>query len=317
MGLRLAKKLLTNNSKVDLTIIDNLSSTKQDYSQYENECSIQVEDFLHSKYPEMGFDEIYHLASPVGSLGILKNSGLIAKNIIDLALKAAEWAKRSNSKLLYVSSSEVYGKDGIREESDSCNVPVKFGPRMEYALGKLSAEHLLMNLSMKGNYTMNIVRPFNVIGENQSPEIGFVVPRFFESCRSGKEMEVHGTGEQRRAFCYVDDLVSGLISVMNSKASWEIFNLGNPNSEINISQLAEKINQLMGSPSLMKKIDPRLKYGSSYLEAFDKIPSIGKARLILDWEPKVSLDEALKRIKSSYQQKSEQINGKEFRTIAA
>ena len=190
------------------------------------------------------FEEIYHLASPVGSLGILEKSGRIAGDILSLADKAARIASYSKSRLLYVSSSEVYGRDGRHQESSEQRVPCKRGPRMEYALAKLTAEHALLNRAAEGSFELRIVRPFNAMGEWQSSTLGFVVPMFFEAALAGRDLHVFGTGKQIRSFCHVRDLVNGMIQVQATGQPDNVYNIGHPDNVISIEELALLIRSL-------------------------------------------------------------------------
>jgi len=246
------------------------------------------------------FDDIYHLASPVGSLGILEKNGYIANDIIELAHKAARLAKASSARLLYLSSSEVYGRDGQHAESIELIVPAKRGARMEYSLGKLTAEHILFNLALNDDFEVRVARPFNVAGEWQSAELGFVIPKFFEAALLGNAMQVYGDGSQRRSFCHVSDLANGVIAVQNQSASNEIYNVGNPDNLTTIDELARTIRTLCQSDSSITHVDPCKLFGKRFIEAFDKIPDISKLSMAGDWQPALSLPDTLKRIHAFY-----------------
>ncbi|MFK7892341.1 MAG: NAD-dependent epimerase/dehydratase family protein, partial [Granulosicoccus sp.] len=283
IGLHLCKQLLTNQPDTELTIVDNLSSTRLDYSELLHQANIHIADMRVLDEANADYHEIYHLASPVGSIGILERNGYIASDIIELATKAARLAMASGASLLYLSSSEVYGRDGQHQEGNELVVPNKRGARMEYSLGKLAAEHVLFNLAMDDLFKVRVVRPFNVAGEWQSAQLGFVIPRFFNAALNGEPLTVHGDGLQRRSFCHVSDLVKGVIAVQQHAPANEVFNVGNPNNIVTIKQLAEDIVAITGSSSPIIHVDPHQTYGKRYMEAFDKIPDIEKLAQYCDW----------------------------------
>ncbi len=218
IGLQLCRQLLADDSHTDLTVVDNLSSTRLDYSELQGRATINVADMRSLKESDARYDQIYHLASPVGSLGILEKNGHIATDIIELANKAAALAQSSGARLLYLSSSEVYGRDGQHAESVELIVPARRGARMEYSLGKLTAEHVLFNLAMEEQFEIRVVRPFNVAGEWQSAQLGFVIPKFFDAALNGHPLQIYGDGSQRRSFCHVSDLARGVIAVQNASS---------------------------------------------------------------------------------------------------
>jgi nucleoside-diphosphate-sugar epimerase len=257
-------------------------------------------DFKHFTNFDGVFDEIYHLASPVGSLGILGNSGYIAKDILELAEHAANIAAQSNARLLYVSSSEVYGKDGEHREDCEQIVPRKRGTRMEYALGKLTAEHMLINRANEDCFQLLIVRPFNAMGEWQSSQIGFVIPKFFESSLSGYDLTVYGDGQQLRSFCHVEDLVNGIISIQTRGKDKFIYNIGHPDNVTSIDRLAYIIKRICKSQSKIIYVDPRELHGSKYIEAFNKIPNINRAVNHTGWKPSIGLIKGLQLIHRHY-----------------
>jgi nucleoside-diphosphate-sugar epimerase len=300
IGYHLVTRLLEIDPHSKITIVDNLSSTRVDYTSIYNRTKILIEDFKYFKPSDYSFDEVYHLASPVGSLGILKNSGFIAQDILDLAENAANIAANSKARLLYVSSSEVYGKDGMHKEECEQIVPSKRGTRMEYSLGKLTAEHMLINRSHIDSFQLRIVRPFNAMGEWQSSKIGFVIPKFFESSLSGRDLTVHGNGQQLRSFCHVSDLVEGILSVQANGKDKTIYNVGNPDNITNIDNLAHTIKRICKSRSIIEYVNPIKLYGSMYIEAFNKIPNIDKALEHTTWKPSICLAEGLQRIHQYY-----------------
>lgn len=301
IGYHLCNRLLTSGDACELTIVDNLSSTQLDYSSLVKKAEIHLQDFRNFNPNGVIFDCIYHLASPVGSLGILKNNGYVAENILSLAQRAADLARQSRAPLVYLSSSEVYGRDGKHGEDSALRVPDLRGTRMEYALGKLTAEHVLLNRSRDDGFELKIVRPFNVVGPQQSDSIGFVMPSFFKAALAGRPIPVFGDGSQRRAFCHVDDLVSGLITIMTQGLGQTVYNVGNPNNLVSIVDLANRIRTICQSNSEITLVDPQKLHGEHYLEAFEKIPDIRRMSEHVNWAPEHSLDVCLDELLDYYQ----------------
>lgn len=302
IGYHLCMRLLKIGSDIEITIVDNQSSTRIDYSALTGRTNIVLDDMRNFNSNGVVFDEIYHLASPVGSLGILERNGYIASDIIDLATTAAKLATESGARLLYVSSSEVYGRNGQHNETAEQIVPPKRGTRMEYAIGKLAAEHVLLNLSMDNDFELRIVRPFNAMGEWQSSELGFVIPRFFEAALKGCDLQVFGDGIQKRSFCHISDLVNGIIKVQEQGVADTIYNVGHPGNVTTIHNLAQMIRSICNSDSEIKKVDPRQIYGDKFIEAFDKIPDITRVTEHTGWKPVYDLEKALEIIHKFYLQ---------------
>lgn len=299
LGHHLCRRLLRSHPDCELTVVDNLSSSRIDQGWMRGRAEVRIGDFLDWNPGGRRFDRLYHLASPVGSLGILSRAGRIAKEITDLAVHAGETAMAAGASLLYVSSSEVYGKPGMQSETDEAWVPTASGARMEYLLGKLAGEHLLRNLAARHGFRLTLVRPFNVLGEHQTARIGFVVPTFFERALAGEPLPIFYGGAQRRCFCHAEDLAAGLETVQEKGEAGGLYNLGNPGNRISIRLLAERIRRLCGSRSPLEALDPSERFGSQYLEAAEKVPSIAKAAG-LGWMPRIDLEAALRRVQGHY-----------------
>ncbi len=171
---------------------------------------------------------------------------------------------------------------------------------MEYALGKLTAEHVLLNRATSRGLDVRIARPFNAMGEWQSARIGFVVPRFFEASLTGEPLTVFGDGTQRRSFCHVSDIVDGIRAVHDRGQAGQVYNVGNRNNVTTIQQLAETILMITESQSAITLVDPTELYGPSYIEAFDKIPDVHKVAEDTGWAPRLGLAESLDRVYRHY-----------------
>jgi nucleoside-diphosphate-sugar epimerase len=296
LGQHLARYLLRTDPACQLTIIDNLSSSEINYEWLQNRAEILKADFRTVSLANRRFSRIYHLASPVGSLGILTRSGYVAKEITDLALRAGELAADNGAAVLYVSSSEVYGKAGVQREDDELAVPVQTGTRMEYSLGKLAGEHLLRNLAARFSFRLTVVRPFNALGEGQSARTGFVVPTFFRNALAGKPLPLFNGGNQIRCFCHAEDLARGLVAIQERGKDRHTYNIGNPGNAVSIRELAMRIRELCASDSQLETVDPAQRFGAHYLEASAKSPCIDKIKADTGWTPAIDLDSALTRV---------------------
>jgi nucleoside-diphosphate-sugar epimerase len=303
IGFHLIKHLFSKYNDLKITVIDNLSSSLIDFGPLYGKLDVRIKDLLEVEELNDDFADIYHLASPVGSLGILSKNGFVAKNIIDLTYKVIDITLRCHSNLLFVSSSEIYGHSGILFENDVKHIANTIGTRTEYALGKLTSETILENLNLNNRLTYNTVRPFNVIGEQQSSKIGFVVPSFFENAIQNKDIPVFYDGLQKRSFCHVEDIAKAMVCIQESGIMNEVFNIGHDRNITNIIDLACRIKDMCNSRSAIIHIDPVKKYGKSYLEAFDKIPNIDKISKTLGWKPKINLNDSLEMIYKYYRDK--------------
>ena len=240
-------------------------------------------------YYSLRVDEIYNLACPASPIQYqfdpiqtTKTSFLGAVNMLGLA-------KRTGAKILQASTSEVYGDplQHPQEESYWGNVnPI--GTRACYDEGKRVAESLFFDYHRQHGVKIKVARIFNTYGPNMSPDDGRVVSNFIVQALKNEKITIYGNGAQTRSFCYIEDLVDGLIRLMNSGD--EItgpINLGNPN-EFTVLELAEKVRAMTksSSPIVFRNLpddDPR-----------QRQPDIFKARDLLNWSPMYNLDQGLK-----------------------
>lgn len=229
--------------------------------------------------PLMTPDAVFHLAGPVGPVGVLSQAGHIVTDIIDDARKVAGWS--AGCPFIYVSTSEVYGSGGTDAEDDPTTFAAESSARKEYAVGKLAAETMLRNSALD----VRIVRPFNVAGPGQRADGGFVLPRFIAQARDNAPLTVYQPGTQRRAFTHVADIVDGLVRAYERGQAGEVYNLGNSANECTIRQLALEVIEASASHSRIDIVDPRDLWGPSFREAPDKVPCADKARESLGWVP--------------------------------
>ncbi len=233
--------------------------------------------------PDVPLDAIFHLASKVGPVGVLHWAGRIAKDTVDAAATASKWALRAGCPLIDVSTSEVYGDPaGPNSEATQRIFQSGASARMEYAVGKLAAETMLLNTA---GLDVRIVRPFNVTGPRQLVDGGFVLPRFVRQALAGTPLTVYQPGSQRRAFTHVADTVDGILAVYQHGRPGEAYNLGRPENACTIRDLAEEVIAAAGSGSHIAVVDPRDLHGIGFREAADKIPDASKAMSLLGWSP--------------------------------
>lgn len=235
-------------------------------------------------------DEIYHLACPASpphyQLDPVKT---LTTNFIG-SLNLLELAKKYNSKILFASTSEVYGDPLIHPQKESYNGNVNsIGPRACYDEGKRCAESLFFEYYRQHQVNIRVIRIFNTYGPGMALNDGRVVSNFILQALKGNELTVYGDGSQTRSFCFVDDLINGMVSMMNYKGDFTgPINLGNP-AEVTVLELAKKIIDLIGNFSKITFLsipqdDPTRRK-----------PDISLAKDKLGWMPSVSLDSGLKK----------------------
>ena len=234
-------------------------------------------------------DEIYNLACPASPIHYQRDPVQTTKTSVHGAINMLGLAKRTGAKILQASTSEVYGDPEIHPQSEDYWGNVNpIGIRSCYDEGKRCAETLFMDYNRQHAVKTKVVRIFNTYGPKMHPNDGRVVSNFIVQALKGNDITIYGDGSQTRSFCYVDDLVNGLITMMATEDSViGPINLGNP-SELSISELATSIVELSESNSKItfKKIpqdDPRRRK-----------PDISKAIDVLGWKPNVDLISGLK-----------------------
>lgn len=244
-------------------------------------------DITESYFAEV--DEIYNLACPASPVHYQYNPIKTIKTSVMGAINVLGLAKRVKAKVLQASTSEVYGDPHIHPQPESYWGNVNpIGIRSCYDEGKRCAETLFMDYHIQNDVSIKIIRIFNTYGPNMNPNDGRVVSNFIVQALKGEDITIFGDGMQTRSFQYVDDLVEGMIRMMNSDKSFlGPVNLGNPN-EFTMLELAEKVIQLTGSTSKiifmpLPQDDPK-----------QRQPDITLAKEKLnDWEPTIQLEEGL------------------------
>lgn len=235
-------------------------------------------------------DEIYNLACPASPVHYQNDPVQTTKVNVHGSINMLGLAKRLKAKILQASTSEVYGDPAVHPQCETYWGNVNpIGLRSCYDEGKRCAETLFFDYHRQHKLLIKVARIFNTYGPRMHPNDGRVVSNFIIQALTSHSITIYGDGKQTRSFCYVDDLIEGLIRLMNTADELTgPINLGNP-QEYTIAEIAEVIRELTGSNSdirFCKAVpdDPR-----------NRKPDIGMARKTLDWEPRVSLREGLQR----------------------
>jgi UDP-glucuronate decarboxylase len=246
-------------------------------------------------------DQIYHLACPASPVHYQYNPVKTIKTNVMGTINMLGLAKRVKARVLLASTSEVYGDPQVHPQVESYWGNVNpIGVRSCYDEGKRVAETLMMDYHRQNKVDIRIVRIFNTYGPRMAPNDGRVVSNFILQALKGDDITVFGEGDQTRSFCYIDDLIDGLIAMMNKDNIIGPLNLGNPN-EFTILELAKKIIEITGSPSnIVYKPLPAD-------DPTQRNPDISLAAKELGWSPGIELESGLKntiqyfeRITSSY-----------------
>jgi UDP-glucuronate decarboxylase len=289
IGSHLCERLLQEDHEV--ICVDNFyTGTKDNIKHLMNNPYFEIirHDITFPLYVEV--DEIYHLACPASPVHYQNDPVFTIKTAVHGTINMLGLAKRTKAKIILASTSEVYGDPEVHPQPEEYWGNVNpIGPRACYDEGKRCAETLFFDYHRQHKVKIKIARIFNTYGPRMQINDGRVISNFIVQALRGEDITVYGDGSQTRSFCYIDDMVEGLIRLMNTPD--EItgpINLGNPN-ETPILELAQKIIELTGSNSKivfkpLPQDDPRR-----------RCPDITKAKIILNWEPKISLEEGLKR----------------------
>lgn len=246
-------------------------------------------------------DEIYNLACPASPVHYQDDPVQTTRTSVLGALNMLELARRLKAKVLQASTSEVYGDPTVHPQTEDYRGNVSTtGPRACYDEGKRCAETLFFDFHRQSGVRIKVARIFNTYGPRMHPDDGRVVSNFILQALRGEEITLYGDGQQTRSFCFVDDLVEGLLRLMDSPdAVTGPINLGNTH-EIRVRELAEEVLALTGAASKLvfrplPQDDP-----------MQRCPDITRARTTLGWEPRVSLREGLSRTVAYFRRLVEQ-----------
>jgi UDP-glucuronate decarboxylase len=289
LGSHLCERLLGEGANV--ICVDNFYSgarsnleTMLDHKRFE----LIRHDVTFPLYVEV--DEIYNLACPASPIHYQRDPVQTTKTSVHGAINMLGLAKRVRAKILQASTSEVYGDPNVHPQTEDYWGHVNpIGPRSCYDEGKRCAETLFFDYRRQHDMPIKVMRIFNTYGPRMHPNDGRVVSNFVVQALLGRDITVYGDGTQTRSFCYVDDLIDGMVRLMGTPdAMTGPINMGNP-AEFTILQLATQVIELTGSHS---KIVHRL---SPQDDPRQRRPDISKAQDLLKWSPQTSLNEGLKR----------------------
>ena len=235
-------------------------------------------------------DEIYNLACPASPVHYQFDPVQTTKTSVVGAINVLGLAKRTKAKIFQASTSEVYGDPEVHPQKEEYWGNVNpLGPRACYDEGKRCAETLFFDYHRQHKVDIKVARIFNTYGPRMHPNDGRVVSNFILQALMGRDITVFGSGSQTRSFCYVDDLIDGFLALMETGPDVQgPINIGNPN-EFTIRELAERVIHLTGSKS--KIIEKPLPQD----DPKQRQPDISKARDLLGWEPKIQLEEGLRK----------------------
>ncbi|MCH8614665.1 SDR family oxidoreductase [Sphingomonas sp. SM33] len=287
LGSHLIDRLLEAGH--DVLCVDNLfTGTKENIAHLHSNPRFEFmrHDVTFPLFVEV--DEIYNLACPASPIHYQHDPVQTTKTSVHGAINMLGLAKRLNCKILQASTSEVYGDPSVHPQTEDYWGHVNpIGPRSCYDEGKRCAETLFFDYHRQNSVPIKVARIFNTYGPRMHPADGRVVSNFIMQALRGEPITIYGEGSQTRSFCYVDDLIRGLMALMDSGP--EVTgptNIGNP-VEFTVRELAEKVIELTGSSSTLVKEplpqdDPQ-----------QRQPDISKAKRELGWEPSVPLEQGL------------------------
>ncbi len=293
LGSHLCERLLEQGH--DVICVDNFFSGRRENIRHligDPRFELIRHDIVHPLYVEC--DQVYNLACPASPVAYQYNPIKTIKTSTVGMVNMLGLAKRCRARLLHTSTSEVYGDPDVHPQTEDYWGNVNpIGPRSCYDEGKRVAESLCMNYHHAHNLEVRIVRIFNTYGPRMDPNDGRVVSNFIMQALRGEPLTIYGQGQQTRSFCYVDDLVEGLMRMMNQDSDVGPVNIGNP-VENTMIELAQAVLAATGSKSELSyvdlpKDDPR-----------QRCPNISKAKSLLKWEPKVDLKAGLAKTVEYY-----------------
>ncbi len=287
LGSHLCDRLIERGD--DVICLDNFfTGTKANVAHLLNHPHFELvrHDIVRAIYLEV--DQIYNLACPASPQAYQFNPIKTIKTSTVGMVNVLGMAKRCKARVLHASTSEVYGDPQIHPQPEEYWGHVNpIGPRSCYDEGKRVAESLCMNYHLAHGVEVRIIRIFNTYGPRMAQDDGRVISNFITQALRGEPLTIYGDGHQTRSFCYVDDLIEGMIRMMDQNLEIGPVNLGNP-VEHSMLELAEKVIAITGSKSKIKHLE---------LPADDpkqRCPDISRARRLLDWSPKVDLETGLR-----------------------
>jgi UDP-glucuronate decarboxylase len=290
LGSHLCDRLV--ESGADVICVDNFfTSQKSNIEHLLKKPNFELirHDVTHPIWLEV--DEVYNLACPAAPGHYQYNPIKTIKTSVVGAINVLGLAKRNKAKVLHASTSEVYGDPDVHPQPESYRGNVNpIGPRACYDEGKRAAETLMFDYHRSNRVNIRVVRIFNTYGPRMHPFDGRVISNFIRQALANEDITLYGDGSQSRSFCYVDDLIDGLLKMMDAPDDFTgPVNLGNPD-EFTIRQLAELVIELSASKSKIVQTRPLPED-----DPIQRQPDIALARRRLDWHPTVELRDGLKK----------------------
>jgi UDP-glucuronate decarboxylase len=289
IGSRLTERLLASGH--DVLVVDNFStSTRANLSALEDHPRLRILE--HDVVDPLGVDvdQIYHLACPASPVHYQRSPVQTMKTCIQGSINVLELAQRTGAAILLSSTSEIYGDPEVHPQDESYWGNVNpIGARSCYDEGKRAAEALFFSYRSEHDVTIKVARVFNTYGPNMQPDDGRVVSNFIVQALHDEPLRLFGDGSQTRSFCYVDDLVDGLVLLMNTPHGVTgPTNLGNPD-EYTMLELAKLVVEIVGSNAGVEnhplpQDDPKR-----------RCPNIDQAKAVLGWQPTTRLADGLAR----------------------
>lgn len=288
LGSHLCDRLLAEGN--DVICLDNLFTGSKDNIRHL--LSNPYFEFIRHDVTvpiKLEVDQIYNLACPASPVHYQYNPIKTANTSVLGAINMLELAMHTNARILQASTSEVYGDPQVHPQPESYWGSVNpIGVRSCYDEGKRMAETLFFDYYRQNDVDIRVIRIFNTYGPRMNSNDGRVVSNFIVQALRGEDITIYGAGEQTRSFCYVDDLIDGMVRMMNVKDFTGPVNLGNP-GEFTMLELAEKVISLTGTKSnIVHKPLPSD-------DPAQRRPIIDLAKEKLNWRPTIDLDEGLKR----------------------
>lgn len=289
LGSHLCDRLLSNDCEV-LCVDNYFSGAKQNIQHMlsHSKFDLKRHDVTFPLYVEV--DQIFHLACPASPIHYQLDPVQTVKTNVHGTINILGLAKRTRARVLQASTSEVYGDPEMHPQTEEYWGRVNpIGPRACYDEGKRCAETLFFDYQRQHQLDIKVARIFNTFGPRMRADDGRVVSNFIVQALRDEPLTIYGDGKQTRSFCYVDDLIDGLLKLMDTPREFSgPVNLGNP-CEFTVGELAETIIDLVGS---------RSKLAHHPLPDDDPVqrrPDISLAGTVLDWQPTVSLEDGLKK----------------------
>jgi len=290
LGSHLCERLLEGGAEV--VCVDNFYTGSPDTVEHllPDARFTLVRHDVTTPLPDIACDEIYNLACPASPVQYQRHPVQTVQTSVQGAIHALELAGRNGARVLQASTSEVYGDPTVHPQTEDYRGNVNpIGPRACYDEGKRCAETLFFDHHRQYGVRIKVARIFNTYGPRMAPDDGRVVSRFVVQALRGEPITVYGDGRQTRSFCFVDDLVAGLMRIMDSPDDFTgPVNIGNPD-ECSILEIARLVCELTGSDSQIRfaplpSDDPRRRR-----------PDITLLRERLGWTPTVGLEDGLRR----------------------